>query len=229
MEQVLRVSNLEVELNGQRILERVSFELCERETLVVLGRNGAGKTVLLRALLGLVPFRGEVHWRDRSRIGFVPQRVPLQRNLPVTVGDFFAMKKVAHPRAIEALVSVGLSDRAILKKQLGELSSGQFQRTLIAWALARDPQVLILDEPNAGVDVEGGGAIHALLGRERTERGVSMIWVTHDLSVISEHADRVLCLYRGVSHLGAPEEALSRESLRATYGTEVKYFRHAHG
>lgn len=225
---VLSVRDLGVELDGSVILAGLSFELKERDTLVILGPNGAGKTVLLRALLGLLPHRGQVAWKAGARIGYVPQRIPINRELPVTVGDFFDLKKVK-PADVPALLrQVGVIDPNFPAKQLGLLSSGQFQRVLIAWALAADPTVLLFDEPTAGVDVGGEETIYNLLHRTQQERRLSVILVTHDLSTVYSRATHVLCLNNKASCYGRPEEILDPEVLHRIYGQEIRFYRHAH-
>jgi len=153
MENILRVSNLRVELDNAVILKNLSFELTEGQTLVILGPNGAGKTVLLKSLLGILPHQGEIMWRQGVRIGYVPQRVPLNKDLPITIEDFFALKGIPSDAVSEVLKLVGIPDSLFLKKQLGLISSGQFQRVLIAWALVKNPNVLLFDEPTAGIDI----------------------------------------------------------------------------
>ena len=194
MSQVLKVSSLKVVLDGETIIQNLSFELQEKETLLVLGPNGAGKTVLLRALLGLIPHEGEVQWRQGSKIGYVPQRVPLNKELPVTVSDFFELKGVSLKSASSILAEVGIAEKQFLDKQLGVLSFGQFQRVLIAWALSKNPDVLLLDEPTAGVDVSGEETIQVFLRRIQEERKLSIILITHDVSAAQEKDVRVLAL-----------------------------------
>jgi zinc transport system ATP-binding protein len=225
---LLKVSRLRVQLDGATILEDVSFELHEGETLVILGPNGAGKTVLLKALLGILPHEGEVAWRERTRIGYVPQKVAVGRDLPVTVADFFRLKNVASPAAAGLLEQVGIADHAFLETQLGLLSSGHLQRVLIAWALADDPNAILFDEPTAGVDITGEDAIHGFLHRRQAENRAATILVTHDLSAVYDEATRVLCLNRKRYCYGPPQEVLDPRILREIYGRETKFFRHNH-
>jgi zinc transport system ATP-binding protein len=226
---VLRVSHLGVELNGKEIIRDLSFDLNENETLVVLGPNGCGKTVLLRALLGLLPYQGSVDWRSSVRIGYVPQRVPLNRDLPVTVKDFFGLKNVSSDEAAEALRQVGVTDSEFLFKQLGLLSSGQFQRVLIAWALVSRPNVLLFDEPTAGIDIGGEETIHTLLKRMQSENRFAVILVTHDLSAVYSEATHVLCMGHKKICYGPPKDVLDPKTLRELYGSEVKFFQHHPG
>ena len=193
-EVVLRVSHLGVEFDGKVIFQDLNFEVGDRETLSIPGPNGAGKTVLLRSLLGLVPCHGQVSWRAGVRIGYVPQRVPLNKELPITVADFFGMKRTALKDVASLLSQVGITDGDFPQRQLGILSSGQFQRVLIAWALVNDTNVLLFDEPTAGIDVSGEKTIHTLLQRAQRERRLALILVTHDLSIVYGYATNVLCL-----------------------------------
>lgn len=193
---ILQVSDLSVELDGRTVFDGIGFDVREGQTLVISGPNGAGKTVLLRTLLGLIPpgqTRGKVAWKDDVKIGYVPQRVPLQRDLPITVEDFFQLKGCSPQRAHEALHEVGLAAPQFPRRSLGLISSGQFQRVLVAWALVGDPNVLVLDEPVSGIDEEGEETIHALIRKMRARKSLTMILVTHDPEV-AEDADRVLRL-----------------------------------
>jgi zinc transport system ATP-binding protein len=227
-EVVLQVSHLGVEFDGKVILQDLNFELRDRETLSILGPNGAGKTVLLRALLGLVPCRGQVSWRAGVRIGYVPQRVPLNKELPITVADFFGMKRTS-PKDVAGLLSqVGITDGDFPQRQLGILSSGQFQRVLIAWALVNDPNVLLFDEPTAGIDVGGEETIHTLLQRSQRERHLALILVTHDLSIVYGYATNVLCLNNRTFCYGPPKQILDPGVLQSIYGSGVKFYEHTH-
>lgn len=228
LEPVLRVANLAVAFEGRFVFQGISFELRDRDTIVILGPNGAGKTVLLRALMGLVPYSGQVSWRAGTRLGYVPQRVPLNKELPITVADFFSLKRVPPVTTAALLKQVGIQDDATLEKPLGLLSSGQFQRILIAWALANDPDVLVLDEPTAGVDLGGQETIHTLIQRIKRERNLSIVLVTHDLNVVYSEATNVLCIGNRTSCYGPPTTALDPQVLQAIYGSEIKFYRHSH-
>jgi zinc transport system ATP-binding protein len=228
MEPVLKVSNLRVDLEGRTLFRDLDFELGPGETLVVLGPNGAGKTVLLRTLLGLIPCQGQITWKKNATRGFVPQRVPLNKDLPVTIGDFFSLKGIEPVETLEVLGQVGMAGANNLKKQLGLLSSGQFQRVLIAWALAKRPDVLLFDEPTAGIDLGGEETIYTLLRRTQEERRFSIILVTHDLNLVYSLATRVLCLNPKTSCYGPPRQVLNPEMLAELYGGEIRYFHHTH-
>ncbi|MGD8828389.1 MAG: metal ABC transporter ATP-binding protein [Gammaproteobacteria bacterium] len=227
-EWVLRVLSLSVELEGERVLSDLSFTVGRGQVLTILGPNGAGKTVLLRTLLGTLRHEGTITWKKGVRIGYVPQRLPYIRNIPLSVADFFALRRVAEADAEEMLQAVGLGAE-IVRRRIGDLSSGQFQRILIAWALSRNPDVLLFDEPTTGIDVGGEETVYALLSRLQRERNLTMLIVTHDLAVVHRLSSIVLCLNRKLVCMGPPLEALTPDNLRRLYGREVKFYAHKHG
>jgi len=224
---ILKVKNLKVELGGEKIIENLSFEVKEGEVLTILGPNGAGKTVLLKTLLHLLPYRGEVKWKKGIKIGYVPQRLPLIKEIPLDVGEFFKLKGVSQKEAREILNSMGIR-KEILKKRIGDLSSGQFQRILVGWGLANSPQVLLFDEPLAGVDISGQESIYDLLEKLRKERSITILLVSHDLSVVYQFASNVLCLNKKVLCQGSPREVLTPEMLSQLYGGQIKFYQHFH-
>lgn len=197
------------------------------DALTVVGPNGAGKTVLLRSLLGFLPRIGTVEWDQHVRIGYVPQRLPFIREIPMTVRDFFNLKGRSADTKDEVIGSMDFP-KAILESQVGALSSGQFQKVLIAWSLLGDPDILLFDEPTTGVDIAGEETIYALLEKLQREKGLTMLLVTHDLSIVYRLSTSVLCLNRHLVCFGPPNEVLTPESLRELYGAEIRYYRHTH-
>jgi len=224
---VLEVKNLEVSFDGDKVIEDLNFSLKEGENLVVVGPNGAGKTVLLKTLLGIIPHKGEIIWKKGIKIGYVPQKFEADKNLPMSVEDFFRFKTSDKEKMGKALNAVGLAEISILKKKIGTLSSGQLQRVLIAWGVLNSPAVLLFDEPTSGVDVRGEKTIYELLKKMDEESGLTAIFITHDLSVVYNFADSVLCLNKKPICYGSPEEAISPESLKKLYGGEVKFHHHS--
>lgn len=225
---ILTVENLTVELGDEEVIKNLSFRVEERESLVVLGPNGAGKTTLLRALLGVVPYQGKVRWNTKDIAYLPPQELVQRKNLlPLTMEDFFGFKKVSTKQVLAILKSVGL-DSEVLKKRFGTLSTGQFQRLIIAWALVDNPTVLLFDEPTSGIDIGGQETIYSLLHRFWQERNLTILLVTHDLNVVWEHANKVLCLNKRGLCFGNPYLALTPEKLRQLYGVGVKFHKHSH-
>lgn len=228
MQNILEVKNLNVSLDGEKVIENLSFNLKAGENLVILGPNGAGKTALLKTLIGANKFSGEIRWKQGMRIGYVPQKFPFEKTMPLTVEEFLGFKKLSGEKLFQAIDSVGIKNNAVLKKKLGEVSSGQLQRILIAWALVDNPDVLIFDEPTASIDIEGEETIYKLLAQIEKERNLTIIMVTHDLSVVYKIADAVLCLNRKFFCHGAPQNVLNSENFRRLYGEEIKFYKHEH-
>lgn len=224
---VLKVRTLSVELEGEKVINNLSFEVKKGDTLTILGPNGAGKTVLLKTLLGLLPYKGEVEWKKNIRIGYVPQRLPFIKDIPLSVKDFLKLKKSSEKEIEEILNSVGLKEN-LLNKKIGDLSSGQFQRILIAWSLIENPQILLFDEPTTGIDIEGEETVYRLLARLKRDRELTVLLVTHDLSVVYTFSNHVICLNKQPICYGFPREVLTPENLQKLYGEEVKYYRHKH-
>jgi zinc transport system ATP-binding protein len=231
---VLSVEGLSIELDGQALLQNVSFTLKQGEALAVIGPNGAGKTVLFRSLLGLLPYAGRVEWRPGVKIGYVPQRFSVDRSAPISAMEFFLLQspnfwrpsRVFKRQLDEELKLMGLDGR-VLRKGLGELSGGETQRVLIAAALLEKPSVLLLDEPTAAVDAGFEETVYALLHRVQMERGTALLLISHDLSVVYRYAQRVLCLNKSVVCQGSPVEALNPQALATLYG-EASFYHHEH-
>jgi ABC-type Mn2+/Zn2+ transport system ATPase subunit len=223
----LQVTDLTVELNKQKIIEKLSFRVKKGETLVILGPNGAGKTTLLRALLGVIPYRGNVTW-SAKHISYLPPNELLQRKeiLPLTIEDFYGLKEIPKEKISESLRSVGLGPVSY-KERIAHLSTGQFQRLSIAWALVDKPDTLLFDEPTSGIDIGGTETIYSLLHKFWKKQYLTIILVTHDLSIVWEHANSVLCLNKKGICYGAPSQALTTENLKQLYGVGVKYYKHS--
>lgn len=224
---VLKVENLNVELDGEAILENLSFEVKEGEVLTILGPNGAGKTVLLKTLLGVLPSKGKIEWRPGVKLSYVPQRLPFIKDIPISVMEFFKLKEFLPADEMKDILdSIGLKED-ILKKKMGDLSSGQFQRILVGWALVSNPQVLLFDEPTTGIDIGGQESIYGLLEKLKKERDLTILLVTHDLSVVYKLATNCLCLNKQMLCHSVPKE-LTSERLSRLYGGEIKLYQHSH-
>ena len=224
-EPILKVENLNVKLNNEEIVKGLSFEVKKGDVLTILGPNGAGKTILLRTLLGLLPYQGEIHWMPEIKIGYVPQRLPFIKETPMSIEEFFKLKRVSKKEIEKTLNLVGFKND-FLNKKIGELSSGQFQRILVAWALVGDPDILFFDEPTTGIDIGGEETIYTLLTKLKEQRNLTILLVTHDLSVVYKFSNYVICLNKCPICQGFPKEVLSPETLNKLYGAEVKFYEH---
>ncbi len=229
---VLEVNHLTVTLGRSPILSDVSFAVGRGDTLAIIGPNGSGKTVLLRALIGALPHEGTIRWAQGTRVGYVPQKLDIERDLPVSGRDLLRAKAAVDHAAPEeiprALQRVDLS-RDVLPRTIGSMSGGQFQRLLVACALIGSPTVLLLDEPAAGIDAPGQEVLNTALRRLRVEDNVTTLLVSHDLSVVHHSASLVLCLARHHAWVGAPEIALAPERLSELYGEPIRLHLHDDG
>lgn len=227
---LLEVKNLSVVLDRKTILSNISFSVGPGKILAVIGPNGAGKTILFRALLGLLPSTGEIKWKQGIKIGYAPQRFNIEKHLPLSVKEFFLLKAANFwfpPKKFLAQIAhklklVKLPDQ-ILRESLGELSGGEFQRILIAWAMIDHPDVLLLDEPAAGIDLGFEETIYTLIHQIQDELGVTVLLISHDLNVVYRYAQQVLCLNQKMICHGLPREVLHPEELAKLYGEGAFY------
>jgi zinc transport system ATP-binding protein len=233
---LLSIKNLNVRFGNLVVLENLSLDVARGDVLAIIGPNGAGKTVFFRTLLGLVPYEGEISWSPKVKIGYVPQKLAISSDVPLTVMEFLRFKGSSREEIIEALQDVGFLkghdahhwEHHLLKAKLGELSGGEFQRVLIAYALIDHPDILLFDEPTAGVDISAEETIYSLLERLHQKHKMTILLITHDLNVIYRHATRVLCLNKQKVCYGSPKEALGPSILEKLYGSKVGVYEHQH-
>ncbi len=227
---MLKVKDLEVKFNRLPVLSNVDFELAKGESLAVIGPNGSGKTTLLRALMRIIPFEGIVEWSSEAKIAYVPQRIDLEKNLPLTIQDFLLSKikllRLGEQELGRVLKLVNLP-LTIVGQKLGLLSAGQFQRTTIAFALIGSPNVILFDEPTAEVDLPGEEQIYDTIHRLQDEQQITLIIVSHDLSLVFRYATKVVCVNRQMLCYGEPKEILTTDQLHQLYGVRG-FYHHDH-
>jgi len=227
-EPILKVKNLNVSFGEEEIVRELSFEVKRGEVLIILGPNGAGKTTLLRALLGLIPYEGEIDWGSKNISYLPPQELIQRKHLPpMTIEEFFKFKDVDKENILKIFEEVGLN-ASLLKKSFNALSTGQFQRMMIAWALVDNPEVLLFDEATYGIDAGGEETIYSLLHKFWGKRDLTILLVTHDLDIVYEHANSVLCLNKEKMCYGEPTKILTPQNLEKIYGTGIKFYKHVH-
>jgi len=227
---VLEVERLTVRFGRMVVLRDLSFTVQTGDALAIIGPNGSGKTVLFKALIGALPYDGAIRWAPGTRIGYVPQKLDIERDLPVTGLDFLHAKAdvLGTPRhdAARVLELVNLSP-ALARQRIGALSGGQFQRLLVAFALLGDPTVLLFDEPTAGVDEPGEETLYAMIRRLHETAGLTLLLISHELNLVYRYATAVLCLGRqGGSCYGPPVDVLTPARLQEMYGAPMRFHNH---
>ncbi|XHH08943.1 MAG: metal ABC transporter ATP-binding protein [Candidatus Bathyarchaeia archaeon] len=217
-EYLLKVSNLNVKLQNQAILNNISFNVKKGSTIAILGPNGAGKSVLLRTLLNRLPYTGKVEWTEKTRIGYVPQNVSVA-DVPMTVKEFLSFGKDVD--LAESLRLVRITDEGILNKRLGVISGGQLRRILIAWALNDKPNVLFLDEPTSGVDMDSEEPIYLMIDELKKAKEMTVFLITHDIHIVQEYTDSLLAINKCLTFLGPSSEISKPETQKLIYGEPV--------
>ena len=246
MTPLLTLHNLGVVRGDKPVLAGVTADIARGRITAVIGLNGSGKSTLLRTLLREFPHTGEIRFRcghDHSRprpdhVGYVPQRLTLDPRLPLTVRDLMGLAMNRRPlflglgkrriAQIQRLLDrVGVGDR--LDTPVEGLSGGQLQRVLLAMTLEPPPELLLLDEPAAGIDFQSQQGFYELIADLNRETGVTVLLVSHDLSIVSRFAHHVLCLRDGkVACQGPPGEVLAPAAIAATFGPAMAVVGHAH-
>lgn len=201
-ENILSVSGLSVSFDSHTILDNLSFAIKRDSSVAIVGPNGSGKSVLFKALLGIIKYRGSLGWAADSRIGYVPQKLSVQKDFPLTVTEFLELKEKSKKKINEVLHLVGFKSKAehihhdvrVLSTRLGDLSGGELQRILMAYALLGNPNVLLLDEPTAGVDLAGEETFYSLFSRLKRDKDLTIIFISHDEEVIKKYADETIKL-----------------------------------
>ena len=246
---LVSLRNLWVRLGGNDILKGLNADVPHGQITALIGLNGSGKTTLLKALLREIPYSGRIEFHcghDHTRpspehVGYVPQKLRIDANLPLTVRDLLALALQRRPlflgvsRRVEKIIGELLDQvgapRRLLDCYVEKISGGELQRVLLGLAIQPEPELLLLDEPAAGIDFRDQEKFYDLIARLNRERHVTILLVSHDLSMVSDHAQQVLCLGDGRILCHGPPAEISGEMMKKTFGTEKAIYahRHAHG
>jgi zinc transport system ATP-binding protein len=243
----IEVKDLRVSFDGQAVLSGVNMTVPHGQLVALIGPNGSGKTTLLRCLLGLqkpasgvIKLFGETDLtKALPRVGYVPQRLALDRSFMLSVREFLALRLrqtrhwfwLRHKRVDEAICETltDIGAGVLLDRPLARLSGGQLQRVLIAFSLLTKPGLLLLDEPTAGVDTPGEETFYELIATIQKRRHLTVVLVSHDLSMVYRHAAHVYALNGVICCEGTPEEVMNADSLKQAYGIHVSPYEHHHG
>jgi len=217
---LVQVEHVNVQFQKYIALQDISLEIKRGEIITLIGPNGAGKSTLVRVVLGLItPQAGKVTRSNSTRVGYMPQRLSVDHTLPLTVERFLSLSRVKLSLIEQTLEEVGAIQ--LLKRPFQRLSGGEMQRVLLARALLRCPDLLVLDEPIQGVDVNGQYELYQLIGQIRKQRGCGILMVSHELHLVMAATDHVICLNRHICCSGHPHIVSHHPAYLALFGVST--------
>jgi zinc transport system ATP-binding protein len=221
-EALISLKDVHVRFANKAVLEGVQITVHKGEIVTLIGPNGAGKTTLVRAVLGLLkPDRGTLWRKPRLRVGYMPQKLHVDPTLPLSVLRFLRLVPgVDRADALAALAEVGAEH--VIDSPLQTVSGGEMQRVLLARALLRQPELLVLDEPVQGVDVAGQAELYRLIGQLRERHGCGVLMVSHDLHLVMSSTDQVVCINRHVCCSGHPEQVSTDPAFIELFGHDAR-------
>ena len=230
-ERLLALDNVNLTIRDYHILQNVSLRLQNNEILTLVGLNGSGKTTLVRVILGLIkPDSGSVWLKPKMRIGYMPQKLTIDETLPLTVQRFMSLSQRAQREQIQqALAETGAEH--VIDSPIQTISGGELQRVMLARALLRNPDLLVLDEPVQSVDVAGQYELYELISRIRQQRQCSILMVSHDLHLVLPTTDQVVCMNHHICCSGPPDLVTQHPAYLELFGAEhkrVAVYRHQH-
>ncbi|WP_339798787.1 zinc ABC transporter ATP-binding protein ZnuC [uncultured Marinobacter sp.] len=219
-EPLVVLDQVSVAFNDLPVVDRVSLVVNRGDILTIIGPNGAGKTTLIKAVLGIQAVTsGQVRRARGVAIGYVPQHLQLQNTLPLSVRRFMSLTGVGETACQEALAQTGIAH--LYRASVHHLSGGEMQRLLLARALVRKPDLLVLDEPAQGVDINGQAALYDLIRDVRNKLNCGVIMISHDLHLVMAATDRVICLNQHVCCSGFPADISHDPAFIETFGKPV--------
>ncbi len=228
---LIDLQHVSLRIDGKVLLNHIDLRLHAGEIITVVGPNGGGKTSLLKVALGLIPpSEGRVIRQKGLRVGYMPQRLQVDNSLPISVERFLSLTSGSLAPIADALSRVGAT--AVRHSPLQSISGGEWQRVLLARALLRKPELLVLDEPAQGVDLHGQQEMYHLLGEIRNESGCGIFMVSHDLHLVMARSDRVVCLNQHVCCSGSAETVANHPEYLALFeqsgAKEIGIYTHHH-
>jgi zinc transport system ATP-binding protein len=218
---LLSANAINMDFDGKTILDNISLTIDEGQIVTLIGPNGAGKTTLVRIALGLLqPDSGTIYHRPSLRIGYMPQRVHVEPTLPLTVNRFLQLANRRDADLLSATLEQ-LKIAHLAKNQLAAVSGGELQRVLLARALLRKPELLILDEPAQGVDLAGQAEFYQLISEISDSQGCGVLMISHDLHLVMSSTDEVICLNHHICCHGKPEHVSNDPAYLSLFGASA--------
>ena len=229
---LVRLKEINVNFNGNNILQNINLTIHANSITTIVGPNGGGKSTLLKVLLKLLaPTQGVVEHKKGLKIGYVPQKLHLDHSMPITVTKFLSLKPHSTPNAIAEALRL-FSIEHLASNSMQKLSGGELQRVLLARAILDRPQLLVLDEPMQGVDINGQTELYQLLNNTRNWLNCAILMVSHDLNIVMANTDEVLCVNRHICCAGTPEMVTNDPHFIHFFGDQfaknVAFYSHHH-
>lgn len=219
-EALVELRRVTINFDNRPVVDHVDLRVQRGDIITIIGPNGAGKTTLIKAVLGIQPISdGALTMAPGLTIGYVPQHLTLESTLPLSVKRFMLLSGRSHQECREALAKTGVDH--LFDASVHHLSGGEKQRLLLARALARRPDLLVLDEPAQGVDINGQAALYDLIRNLRDEMNCGVIMISHDLHLVMAATDKVICLNQHVCCSGYPADISHDPAFIETFGRPV--------
>ena len=240
---LIKAENISHKFDDTTVLQHISLQIFPKEIVTLIGPNGAGKSTLLKILLGLIkPSNGKISRQKNLKIGFMPQKIQIDPTLPMTVRRFLQLGlpnpslkdwffKAAYSNTLIEKTTQDLDIADLLNHPIQKVSGGEMQRILLARALIREPQLLVLDEPVQGVDLQGQTEIYDYINKIRNEYGCGILMVSHDLHIVMKHTDEVLCINQHMCCSGHPQNVSKSSEFQALFGDlseSLAFYEHHH-
>lgn len=227
MKDIINIQNLNLELSGQKILENINFTVKSGEIATIIGLNGSGKTSLLKVILGIYQASSGQLNIQTDKIAYVPQKLHFDQSIPISVSELLQVYSSKNTsQIIDKLREVKAND--LIEKQLGTLSGGELQRVLIANALLQEPELLLLDEATAGIDIVGEKNFYELIYKIHKQYQMTIVMVSHDIHTVFAASDQILCINKHVCCSGKPAEVEGNKEFKKLFGQHLAPFNHEH-
>ncbi|HAK16284.1 MAG TPA: zinc ABC transporter ATP-binding protein [Acinetobacter junii] len=224
---LIDLENISVRRDERDILRNVNFALQAKEIVTLIGPNGAGKSTLIKVLLGIMqPNAGKVTFAKKLKMAYVPQKFNPSSSLPLRVQDLLDLEACASDLRKEIIQDTGISKLQLSKVQ--QLSGGERQRVLLARALLRQPDILVLDEPMQGLDIQSEAELYEYVRSLPERYGCAVLMVSHDLQWVMQGTHRVVCLNKHICCSGLPESIQQHPEYQAIFGTQRMFYQHHH-
>ena len=234
---LIKTNDISYKIGKKDILQNISIQINKADFTTIIGPNGAGKTTLLKILLGIIkPTSGNLELKNNLKIGYLPQKIYLDNSIPISCSYFLKLNKDFTKEKLEKVAQEANIEK-IIDKQISQLSGGEIQRLLLANALIKNPDILILDEPDQNLDISGQLQFYELLNEIYKKREIAILMVSHDLHLVMSSTKQVICLFHHICCSGQPNIISKTPEFSAIFGKDMSkmmsvynhYHSHNHG